>query len=162
MRRFIGALMLMLFAHSAHAIGFSDMFGAVAGRFNSYGTGQDAQAKQLDEVLRQVCDHMNKHMPEAIDKETRLDRVSSEPGPHFFYHYTLLESNSTDVDKTSFASTMRPQLRSKLCASPQIKNFFSHGISVSYVYQGKDGLPIGTADFAPNSCDNVTVSATKL
>jgi hypothetical protein len=146
--------MLMLFALTAQAAGLGDLFGAIAGRFDSYGAGREGQAKQLDDVLLKVCVYMNKRMPETIDPETRLDRVSAEPGPHFSYHYTLLASNSTDVDKASFANMIKVRVESKLCDSTQVRSFFSHGITVSYMYQGKDGLPIGGAEFAPNSCDN--------
>ena len=96
---------------------------------------------------------MNKRMPEVIDAETRLDRVSAEPGLHFSYHYTLTASSSTAIDKASFSSTIRAQLKGKLCDSVQIRSFFNHGVTVGYLYQGNDGLPVGGADFAPDSCD---------
>ena len=155
MFKIICAMAAMLFALSANAGGLSDMFGAFAGRFNSFGAGREGQAKQLDDVLIQVSEYMNKRMPEVIDPETRLDRVSAEPGAHFSYHYTLLTSASADIDKASFASTIRSQLKAKLCESAQIRSFFSHGVTVGYLYQGRDGLPVGGADFAPNSCDGV-------
>lgn len=161
MRKIIGAAAAMLLALSANAGGLGDMFGAFAGRFDSYGAGREGQAKQLDDVLLKVSEYMNKRMPELIDPETRLDRVSAEPGAHFSYHYTLVTSNSTDIDKASFASTIRAQLQSKLCDSAQIRSFFNHGVTVGYLYQGNDGLPVGGADFAPNSCDGVKESTTR-
>lgn len=161
MRRFAGALMLMLCTLSAHAGGFGDLFGAFAGRFDSYGAGREGQAKQLDDVLVKMCETMNKRMPETIDQDTRLDRVSAEPGPHFSYHYTLVAANSTDVDKASFANMIKVRVEGKLCDSTQVRSFFNHGISVSYMYRGKDGLPIGGVDFATNSCDGVNAAPTK-
>ena len=137
------------------------MYGAFTGRFDSYGSGRDGQAKQLDDVLVKVSEYMNKRMPEAIDPNTRLDRVSAEPGPHFSYHYTLLGRNSIDVDKTTFASVIRTQLKHKLCDSKQIRSFFNHGMSVAYMYRGDDGLPVGGAEFAPNSCNGAKGTATK-
>lgn len=153
MLKIIGAAAIMLLALSANAAGLGDLFGAFAGRFDTYGAGREGQAKQLDDVLLKVSEYMNKRRPETIDSETRLDRVSAEPGAHFSYHYTLVTSNSTAIDKASFASTIRTQLISKLCNSAQIRNFFDHGVTVGYMYQGNDGLPVGGADFAPNSCD---------
>jgi hypothetical protein len=161
MRRFIGASTLMLFALSAQAIGFGDLYGSFAGRFDTYGAGHEGQAKQLDEALLKVSEYMNRRMPESIDRDTRLDRVSAEPGPHFSYHYTLLARNSMDVDKSSFAIAIRKQLKNQLCDSTQIRSFFDHGITVSYMYQGKDGLPIGGAEFPPNSCNGAHEPATK-
>lgn len=155
MRKIIGAAVTVLIAGSAHAAGFSDLLGSFAGRYETYGTGREAQAKQLDDVLLRLSEFMNKRMPEAVDAETRLDRVSAEPGAHFSYHYTLLASNSTDIDKANFASTIRQKVKGKLCENTQVRNFFNHGVTVGYLYQGSDGLPVGGADFPPNSCDDV-------
>jgi hypothetical protein len=162
MRKIIGATVLMSIALTANAVGVGDMFGAFAGRFDSYGAGREGQAKQLDNVLLQVSEYMNKRMPEVIDQDTRLDRVSAEPGAHFSYHYTLLSSNSSEIDKVSFANTIRLQLKSKLCDSAQIRSFFSHGVTVGYMYQGNDGVPIAGTDFPPNSCDGAAEHPNKL
>jgi hypothetical protein len=151
--------MLMLFALSAQAAGLGDIFGAIAGRFDSSGSGRDAQAKQFDDALQKVSEYMNKRMPETIDQYTRLDRVSAEPGSHFSYHYTLLDRTGSAVDKEAFITSIRPQLKGKLCGNPQIKNFFNHGVTVSYIYQGADGQPIGGAEFAPNTCDEAKPAA---
>ncbi len=106
MRRVTAAAMLMLYALSAQAGGLGDLFGAIAGRFNSYGSGRDGQAKQFDDALQQVSEHMNKRMPENVDQFTRLDRVSAEPGSHFSYHYTLLNLTGSEVDKEAFVDTI--------------------------------------------------------
>ncbi|HXA48606.1 MAG TPA: hypothetical protein VNW52_13305 [Burkholderiaceae bacterium] len=161
MRKIIGATVAMLFAVTANAVGVGDMFGAFAGRFDTYGAGPDGQAKQLDDVLLKMSEYMNKRMPEAIDDQTRLDRVSAEPGAHFSYHYTLLASRSNEIDKVGFATTIRQQLKSKLCDSAQIRSFFNHGVTVGYLYQGNDGLPIAGTDFLPNSCDDATSAPSK-
>jgi hypothetical protein len=159
MRRVAVAAMLMLYALSAQAGGLGDLFGAIVGRFNSYGSGREGQAKQFDAALQKVSEFMNRHMPESIDQYTRLDRVSAEPGPHFSYHYTLLNLTGSEVDKEAFVTTIRPQLKEKLCGNAQVRNFFNHGVTVSYLYQGADGKPIGGAEFAPNSCDELKAAA---
>jgi hypothetical protein len=159
MRRVTVASMLMLFTLSAQAGGLSDWFGGLVGRFNPHGSGREAQAKQFEDALRQVSEFMNKHMPEKVDQFTRLDRVSAEPGPHFSYHYTLLNRTGTEVDREAFVSTIRPQIKSNLCSNSQVRNFFNHGVTVAYMYQGVDGQPIGGAEFAPNSCDDVKVTS---
>lgn len=159
MRRMVAVILLAIVALSAQAGGLGDYFGAFAGRFDSFGTGREGQEKLLDAVLTRVSEYMNKRMPESIDQEIRLDRVSAEPGSHFSYHYTLMASNSSDADKARFVGIIRPQLKSKLCESAQIRSFFGHGVTVSYVYQGKDGSPIGGAEFAPNTCNTGKIAA---
>ncbi len=153
MRRLIVLSFLGLTAVSAQAGGGGDLFGAFAGRIDTYGSGHDGQVKQMENMLIKVSEYMNKRMPELIDSETRLDRVSAEPGPHFSYHYTLLASNGSDIDKTSFMATMRTKLKVTVCQKPEIRNFLNHGITVAYDYRSKDNLPVGTAEFAPNACD---------
>lgn len=155
MRRIFVVSFLSLTALSAQAGGIGDLFGAFAGRIDTYGSGHDGQAKQMEAALIKVSEYMNKRMPELINPETRLDRVSAEPGPHFSYHYTLLDTNGADVDKTSFMADLRGRLKSTVCQKAEIRNFLNHGITVAYSYRGKDNAPVGTAEFAPNTCDDV-------
>ena len=155
MRKIIGAAVAALYATTACAAGFGDLLGSFAGRYETYGAGREGQEKQLDDVLLRLSAHMNKRMPEVVDSNTRLDRVSAEPGAHFSYHYTLLDSNGVDTDKAAFASTIRQKVKGAVCASAQIRNFFNHGVTVGYLYQGKDGVPVGGTDFAPGFCDDV-------
>jgi hypothetical protein len=156
MRKIICATVAMLFALAANAVGVGDMFGAFAGRFdNTYGAGHDAQAKQLDDVLLQFSQYMNKNMPESIDADTRLDRVSAEPGLHFSYHYTLLTGKRGDIDQVTFVNTLRDELKNKVCASAQVRSFLNHGVTVAYLYRTPDGAPIAGTDFQPNYCDNI-------
>lgn len=155
MRRIIVTSFLGLFALSAHAGGVGDLFGAFAGRIDTYGSGHDGQTKQMENALVKLSEYMNKRMPELIDPEVRLDRVSAEPGPHFSYHYTLLAASSNEIDKTSFISGKLAQIKSTMCQSAQVRNFLNHGVTVAYKYSAKDGVPVGSAEFAPNTCDDV-------
>jgi hypothetical protein len=161
MRKIIVAALPMLFALTANAVGVGDMFGAFAGRFDTYGAGRDGQAKQLDDVLLQFSQYMNKSMPEAIDSETRLDRVSAEPGLHFSYHYTFLTSKRGDIDHASLVNALRDDLKNKVCDNPQIRTFLNHGITVAYLYRGNDGAPIAGTDFHPDYCNSVAIAHIK-
>ena len=152
MRKVIVMSFLGLTALSAHAGGVGDLFGAFAGRIDTYGSGHDGQTKQMENLLVKVSEYMNKRMPEVIDTEFRLDRVSAEPGLHFSYHYTLLGSNGSDIDKASFMASQRAKLKTTVCQQP-VRNFLNHGVTVAYSFRGKDNLPVGTAEFAPNACD---------
>jgi len=146
---------LGLTALSAQAGGIGDLFGAFAGRIDTYGSGHEGQTKQMENLLVKVSEYKNKHMPELIDPDTRLDRVSVEPGLHFSYHYTLLASNGSDIDKAGFMASQRAKLKSTMCQKSDVRNFLDHGITLAYSYRSKDNVPVGTAEFAPNSCDDV-------
>lgn len=155
MRRVIVMSFLGLTALSAQAGGIGDLFGAFASRIDTYGSGHEGQVKQMEAALAKVSEYMNKRMPEQVSPDTRLDRVSAEPGPHFSYHYTLLTTNGADVDKASFMADLRARLKTTVCQKAEIRNFLNHGITVAYSYRGKDNAPVGTAEFAPNTCDDV-------
>lgn len=146
---------LGLTALSAQAGGVGDIFGAFAGRIDTYGSGHDGQVKQMENFLVKWSEYVNKRMPELIDSGLRLDRVSTEPGLHFSYHYTLLSSNSIDIDKASFMADQRAKLKTSVCQKPDVRSFLEHGITVAYSYRSKDNVPVGTAEFAPDACDGV-------
>jgi hypothetical protein len=146
---------LSLTALSAQAGGIGDLFGAFAGRIDTYGSGRQGQEKQMEAMLTKVSEYMNKRMPELISADTRLDRVSAEPGPHFSYHYTFLSSNAADIDKAHFMADLRAKLKVSVCQKAEVRNFLNHGVTVVYNYRAKDEAPIGSAEFAPNSCDDI-------
>ena len=131
----------------AHAAGIGNVFGVLLGQ-----SGALESDNAIDDVLVKVSAQMNKKLPIAVDGETRLDSVSAVPGQHFIYHYTLVALNSADVSAESFQTVIKPQLKSRLCESAEMQNFLRNGVTISYLYKGKDGQPIGSAKFEPSEC----------
>lgn len=138
----------------AHAISFGDLLGNLMGRSGSQGRGIS-----VDETLVKMSAQMNKKLPATVDKETRLDRVSAEPGHHFIYHYTLTGLRSADINTGEFPKAIKPQLKSRLCESSEMQNFLKNGVTISYVYRSSDGHPIGGVKFAPNECDTKALAS---
>jgi hypothetical protein len=139
---------------TAQAVGIGDFFGNLMGRSGSQGRGIT-----VDETLVKMSVQMNKKMPMTVDKETRLDRVSAEPGQHFIYHYTLTGLRSADINTGEFPKALKPQLKSRLCESAEMQNFLRNGVTISYMYRSSDGRPIGGIKFAPNECDTKTLAS---
>jgi hypothetical protein len=147
MRNLMFLLVVSTFGTASHAAGMGNIFGALLGK-----SGALESETGVDNVLVKVTSQMNKKLPMAVDKDTRLDSVSAVPGRQFIYHYTLVSVSSTDVSADNFDKLVKPQLKSRLCSSAEMQNFLKNGVTISYLYKGKDGQPIGSAKFAPSEC----------
>lgn len=147
MRNLIFFLVLFASGSISHAAGMGNIFGTLLGK-----SGSLESETNVDNVLTKLASQMNKKLPVAVDNDTRLDNVSAVPGRQFIYQYTLLNLNSADVSADSFGKLFKPQLKSRLCSSEEMQNFLKNGVTVSYLYKGKDGEPIGSAKFAPSEC----------
>ena len=131
----------------AQAAGIGNMFGMLMGK-----SGSLESDNAVDKVLVKVSAQMNSKLPIAVDNDTRLDSVSAVPGQHFIYHYTLVSLNAGDVSPERFQNSVKPQLKNRLCDSTEMQNFLKNGVTISYLYKGKDGQRIGGAKFAPSDC----------
>lgn len=140
-------MVFLFISFTAQAAGIGNIFGALMGR-----SGSPGQETTVDEALVKVSSQINKKMPILVDNETRLDRVSAEPGPQFIYHYTLLSVSSKDVNSEEFYKLAKPQLKSRLCGNTEMQSFLKSGVSISYMYRGSDGRAIGGVKFAPSEC----------
>lgn len=135
------------FSLIAQAAGIGNMFGVLMGK-----SGSLESDNAVDNVLVKVSAQMNKKLPIAVDNDTRLDRVSAVPGQHFIYHYTLVGLNASEVSVDRFQNSVKPELKNRLCDSSEMQNFLKNGVTISYLYKGKDGQPIGGAKFVPSDC----------
>ena len=129
----------------ARAVGLGNLFGAMLGQSGGQNRGGD-------ETLVKMSDKMNRTMPQTVDTDTRLDKVSAEPGNQIAYHYTMLKVRSKDIDTASFYKTFRPTLQKRVCAADELKLFFRNRITVAFAYQGVDGADVGKLTFSPKDC----------
>ncbi len=134
-------------ALEAQAVGLGNIFGALMGK-----SGSQDHEKSIDDALTKVSAQMNKKMPIILDKDTRLDKVSAEPGRHLKYHYTLVSVRHGDINTAEFSKVIKPQLKSRLCEDVEMQKFLKNGVSVSYLYKTNDGRAIGGAEFSPSDC----------
>lgn len=147
MLKLILSISFCVISVSAQAAGMGEVFGAL---MSKSGAANSDQA--VDEVLAKMSVRMNRKLPVSVDKDTRLDRVSAVPGQHFIYHYTLVNLGANDVNTDTFHKKFKPRLKDRLCGSTEMQNFLKNGVSISYLYKGKEGAPIGGAKFAPSDC----------
>ncbi|MGI4849134.1 MAG: hypothetical protein ACRYGK_13490 [Janthinobacterium lividum] len=145
--RALGVAALLGSISSAQAIGVGNFFGALAGR-----PGEIGQARSIDDTLLKVSAQMNRKVPMNIDKSTRLDKVSSEPGQQLTYHYTLLGTSSADLKVADFSSMINSPLIARVCSSSEMQIFLQNGVTVKYLYRGSDGKPLGGAKVTTQDC----------
>lgn len=146
MIKLVFTIALIFFSLHVHAAGIGNIFGALVSK------SELGQEPNVDQALIKVTARMNKKMPMAVDKDTRLDKVTAEPGQQLVYHYTLISVSSSDINAAEFQRLARPQLKTRLCSSTEMQNFLKSGVTVSYLYRGNDGRGIGGVKFAPSEC----------
>ncbi|MDB5841821.1 MAG: hypothetical protein JWQ23_3773 [Herminiimonas sp.] len=134
---------------SAQAASLGNIFGALAGR-----SGEMGHEKSVDNALVKVAAQINRQTPMAVDKSTRLDKVSTEPGQKLTYHYTLPGTTGSDIKSADFQKLISPSLTTRVCGSPEMQKFLRSGVTIAYLYRDKDGKPIGGAKVAPLDCSS--------
>jgi hypothetical protein len=102
-----------------------------------------------DAELQQAADAVNQRTPLMVDKDTRLDNATSGK-QRLIYNYTLINYKSGDLDREKFESALRPGLLKAGCQT--LKPLLSEGVSVHYVYKGKDAGTVGSVILSPGDC----------
>lgn len=136
----------------AHAGPLSNLMGAISGGWNDNGPGRN-----LDQTLENVTAHMNRDVPITLDADTRLDRVTAEPGHKLSYHYTL-SSVQPNLKRSEFQKLIRGPVQARLCESTEMRGFLKHGVTISYNYRRPDGRPLGALSFKASDCGLQQVS----
>lgn len=147
------AIVLACMTTLAQAGPFSNIMGSMAG-----GAGEGEGSRNLDQTLANVSAHLNRSAPLTLDEDTRLDRVTSEPGHKLSYHYTLTTVQSRAFKRAEFQKLIREPLQAKLCSSTEMRSFLVHGVTISYNYLGSDGRRLGAARFTASDCGLQQVS----
>ncbi|MGZ8174299.1 MULTISPECIES: hypothetical protein [Methylobacter] len=107
-----------------------------------------------DSDLVQSAEQINKQLPKAVDKDTRLDYVKAGPGLNLTYNYTLVGFESTSkVDEAYFLKNMRHQTQPELCSNMKI--LFNKGVTITLSYQASNGSFYPKIIFTPKDCGYV-------
>ena len=141
------AIFLACMTTLAQAGPFSNLMGQIAGA-----AGEEEGGRTLDQTLASVSAHLSRSTPMMVDPDTRLDRVTSEPGRNLSYHYTLTTVASKAFKRAEFQQLIREPLQTKLCVSPEMRGFLVRGVTISYNYLGSDGRRLGAARFNASDC----------
>ena len=106
----------------------------------------------VERSLRDVAAKLNQRVPVLLDADTRVDKVSVEAGPRLVYHHTMVTAKRADVDMATFNGSFAAGLKSKICASPQMRPMFRNGVTLEYAYRASDGPLVGSIYVTPRDC----------
>jgi len=148
------ATLLMLYGNAyAGKGGIGAIFGGLIGGAAGHAIGKSSsQRVTIDEAIVKMANELNKQLPMAVDRDTRLDSISPGVGRQFTYYYTFVNSRSQDFDRAAWHREVSHLLRNKVCTNTDMEVFFKNGVSVSYSYQGKDGGHVGKVTISPSDC----------
>ena len=112
---------------------------------------QEVEAK-LVEGFTKTANQYNQRLPMMVDQDTRLDKVTVEPGPRAVYHHTFPKYTSRDIDANWLQTKLRPEVMRKVCASADMKKSLPYGGIYVYAYSGSDGVEITRFEIDRNDC----------
>src|ERR1700743_3809992 len=88
------------------------IFAALIGAIIGYSIVHQFQSSNanFDQSLVHLANELNKNLPMMVDRETRWDTSTAEPGNKFLYIYTVVNHSKDELDVPSLKNTLRPQL----------------------------------------------------
>jgi hypothetical protein len=118
----------------------------VPDRFNPFKNGN----KTENDVV-QAAEMLNKSLPKMIDEETKFTSVTPGPGKKLTYHFTLVSTKSTDLDKQMFTENIRKGAVDHVCTTKESTKILKAGVELCYLYNGVDKKII--SDFCIKNSD---------
>jgi len=119
-------------------------------------SAQFKAAMTLQRRLAEIAGQANGAAPTAVDPDTRLDGARAGPGLRLTVMYTLVNAESTGVDRTTFAAKLTPTIKEGGCTNPELRPLIDQGVVVVLEYSGKQGDPIGTVNINRGTCGVLT------
>ena len=109
----------------------------------------------LNETLQITADTLNKDLPTMLDTELRLDKVSAKDHKMYF-DYTLVNFTPASMSGERLKSLMYEDVKTQVCIDKEMVELLKKGMSVDYVYRGKEKKDIITFAFDAKVCGVVT------
>lgn len=118
--------------------------------------GANAQANPAGEFsaseLQAASAELNKQLPMTMDADTRLDSTRTGPGLKLTYQYTLTSYSASELDSGQLQQIMEGAIRQAACSDPNMRQFFTNGVSIGYDYRGKQGGKVMEFAISPSDC----------
>ena len=102
----------------------------------------------IESRLLKMSNEINKKCPFMVDSETRLDNTGVYR-KNFYYYYTLINYNISDVDVKYLIYKVKPALLNKIKTNPDLKFLREHKVTFIYNYRDKSGINIISFKFIP-------------
>ncbi len=108
----------------------------------------------IEEILVQAAQEMNKSCPIILDQDTRLDTTLGGPGKNFSYFYTLVNYSKEEINQDTLISYLKPNIINNVKTHPQMAIFRENDITMNYNYKDKDGVFLFIISVTPEEYKN--------
>ena len=95
----------------------------------------------------------NKRFPRMIDKDTRIDGVTSGDN-QLIYNCTLINHRAADIDQVMFAEHIENEIRATTLNDKYARKFLENGISLRIDYYSADNYLLVSIELPANSQDD--------
>jgi hypothetical protein len=92
-----------------------------------------------DRAILKFTKDLNKHCPEMIDLETRLDQVNALADNSLQFNYTLIYRDKDSLSVENLKTYMQPVILNKIKTSPALSKYLSKNLTWIYSYNDKNG-----------------------
>lgn len=92
-----------------------------------------------DRAILKFTKDLNKHCPEMIDLETRLDQVNALADNCLQFNYTLIYRDKDSLSVENLKTYMEPVILNKIKTSPALSKYLSKNLTWIYSYNDKKG-----------------------
>ena len=105
----------------------------------------------IEEILIQVAEEMNKNCPITLDGDTRLDTTMGGPGKSFSYFYTLVNYSKEEINQDTLITYLKPNIINNVSTNPQMAIFRENEITMNYNYKDKEGVFLFVITVTPDN-----------
>jgi hypothetical protein len=148
-----GCFLLLPISPASAQVGKS--VGAIFGGFLGMTAGKaigKAGSEDVEDALRKTTVEFNKQLPKQIDGDTRADSSDSGPGKRITFRYTITSASSREIDRKYFNTVLTEQFSPTVCGAKSTEFFFKKGVTLTYSYKSRDGVPIEDLVLTPKKC----------
>lgn len=109
----------------------------------------------LHETLKNTADTLNKDLPNMLDAELRLDKVTAQDNKMNF-EYTLVHFTAQSMSAEKLNTLLYEDIKTQVCTDTDSILLLKKGMLVDYVYHGNDKKDITTFAFDAKVCGLLT------
>ena len=107
----------------------------------------------FESILPDMVSKINESMPMTVDRDTRIDRVSSGPGNKITFHYSFTRLRISDFDRNEMIIGLRKQIIEGYKSNPNFKYLQDNDVTYEYSYLDVDGNYFTTITIAPDDAN---------
>jgi polyphosphate kinase len=113
---------------------------------NIYEAGRNKS--RLDFALIQVANDMNKKLPQMVDEQTRLDKVTAGSGK-LTYFFSLPDSVKSNLDLADFENKLQPKAIENYKTNSTMNTLREQKVILDYEYKDKNGEIVFKTSISP-------------